>query len=75
MSTVARKQSQRYGSDRGAERRNTASRTLEHPFGSSANPMDFAQRNTVEHNHIVGGGFNLIRNSDPSNIIRNNTSN
>ena len=47
----------------------------QHPFGSSANPMDFAQKNTVEHNHIVGGGFNLIRNSDPSNIIRNNTSN
>ncbi|PKA39949.1 hypothetical protein CWR43_30230 [Rhizobium sullae] len=47
----------------------------QHPFGSSLSPMDFAQKNTVESNRLVGGNPQLIRSSDQSNIIRNNAAN
>lgn len=45
------------------------------PFGSSLSPMDFAQKNTVEGNRLIGGSLELIRNTDRTNIIRNNRAN
>lgn len=45
-----------------------------HPFGSSLSSQDFAQFNTVTGNHLMGGGSSLIRNSDPSNVVKDNGS-
>lgn len=45
-----------------------------YPFGSSLSPLDFAQKNTVSGNHLVGGSTNLIRDSDKLNVIRGNIS-
>lgn len=44
-----------------------------HMFGSSASPLDFSQRNTVEMNRIVGSSFSLIQNNDETNLIQGNT--
>lgn len=44
-----------------------------HLFGSSASPLDFAKKNTVRMNRIVGGSFSLIRNNDRTNVIEDNT--
>ncbi|URK86437.1 right-handed parallel beta-helix repeat-containing protein [Rhizobium sp. RCAM05350] len=44
-----------------------------HPFGSSLSSQDFAQFNTVTGNRLIGGGAYLIRNSDPSNQIEDNS--
>jgi hypothetical protein len=41
-------------------------------FGSSESPMDFARKNTVEGNLLVGGGPGLIRNDDKDNVVRDN---
>lgn len=43
-----------------------------HPFGTSLNPLDFAQKNEVKDNRLMGGFPQLIRNSDKSNIVHNN---
>ncbi len=44
-------------------------------FGSSASPMDLAQKNTVTGNRFIGGNSKLIRNTDPTNIIERNSTN
>lgn len=41
-------------------------------FGSSKSPLDYARKNVVSLNRIVGGGANGIRNDDPSNEIYGN---
>lgn len=46
-----------------------------HPYGSSANPLDFAQKNTVDGNKIIGGSKKLIRDDDKNNVIRGNDAN
>jgi hypothetical protein len=43
-----------------------------HRFGSSADPGDFARNNIVEDNRVLGGGPRLIRNGDPTNMVRGN---
>jgi hypothetical protein len=44
----------------------------ERQFGSSADSGDFARNNIVEDNRVVGGGRRLIRNGDPTNVVRGN---
>lgn len=41
-------------------------------FGSSKNSFDFARKNTVSMNRIIGGDIGLIRNNDNSNNIFDN---
>lgn len=41
-------------------------------FGSSKSPLDFAKKNIVSMNRIVGGDLELIRNNDASNEIYDN---
>lgn len=41
-------------------------------FGSSKSPLDFAKKNIVSMNKIIGGGAGLIRNNDASNYIVDN---
>jgi hypothetical protein len=43
-----------------------------HRFGSSADPGDFARNNLVEDNRFVDGDGRLIRNGDPTNVVRGN---
>jgi hypothetical protein len=58
-------------SRRGAQR--YCFRDPAHPFGSSLSSQDFAQFNTVTGNRLIGGGAALIRNSDQTNTIENNS--
>ena len=44
-----------------------------HPFGSSANPMDFARHNTVNDNVFLGRASNPIRDSDQDNDVGKNS--
>lgn len=46
-----------------------------YPYGSSSSPLDFAQKNTVDGNKIIGGSQKLIRDDDKNNIIQNNAAN
>jgi parallel beta-helix repeat protein len=45
-----------------------------HPYGSSANPMDFAQFNKVVNNTVIGSqkNRNTFRNDDSTNTISGN---
>ncbi len=42
------------------------------PFGSSKSPMDFAEKNTIEGNRLVGGRSALIRNDGRDNVVHGN---
>lgn len=42
------------------------------PFGSSKSSMDFAEKNTIEGNRLVGGREGLIRDDGRDNVVRNN---
>ncbi|MDX0789216.1 right-handed parallel beta-helix repeat-containing protein [Sinorhizobium medicae] len=44
----------------------------QHPFGSSASPLDYAQFNTVQMNVVVGSTLSLIRDDGVGNVIENN---
>lgn len=41
-------------------------------FGSSKSPLDFAKKNVVSMNRIVGGDLDLIRNNDATNQVYGN---
>lgn len=41
-------------------------------FGSSKSPLDFAKKNVVSMNRLIGGDDGLIRNNDASNEIYDN---
>lgn len=43
-----------------------------YPFGSSENPLDFANDNTISLNRIIGAGLDLIRSNDGINEIYGN---
>lgn len=42
------------------------------PFGSSKSSMDFAEKNTIEGNRLVGGRKDLIRDDGRDNVVNNN---